>query len=57
MGFGLAATDDEKIIGVGGHDFNYEAIPSVTILDTHAEKLQWKNLPDMPSKVLIDIDR
>ncbi len=52
MGFGLAATDDDKIIGVGGHNFDYESMSNVTMLDTQAEKFEWQNLPDMPSKVL-----
>jgi hypothetical protein len=52
MGFGLAATDDDEIIAAGGHDFNYETMVDINILDTHADKLEWKNLPDMPSKVL-----
>ncbi len=50
MGFGLAATDDDRIIGVGGHDFSYETMTNVAILDTRAEKFQWQNLPDMPSR-------
>ncbi len=52
MGFGLAATDDDKIIGVGGHNFDYESMSNVTMLDTQAEKFEWQNLPDMTSKVL-----
>lgn len=51
MGFGLAATDDEKIIGVGGHNFNYETSSNVAILDTLMDKLVWRNLPNMPSKI------
>ena len=50
MGFGLAATEDDRIIGVGGHDFSYETMTNVAILDTRAESFQWNNLPDMPSK-------
>lgn len=52
MGFGLAATDDNMIISVGGHDFNYETISSVNMLDTQTDKFEWQKLPDMPSKVL-----
>ncbi len=51
MGFGLAATDDDKIIGVRGHNFNYESMTNVTMLDTQAEKFKWQNLPDMPSRI------
>lgn len=49
MGFGLAATETDQIIGVGGHNFDYETLTSVNLLDVNSEKLQWKNLPDMPS--------
>lgn len=50
MGFGLAATEDSKIISVGGHDFDFESVPNVSMLDTQAETLQWQKLPDMPSE-------
>lgn len=50
MSFGLAATDDDRIIGVGGHNFTYDTMTKVHILDTHAEKFQWQSLPDMPSR-------
>ena len=50
MGFGLAATEDDRIVCVGGHNFNYETLSSVTILDTKAEKYEWKTQPDMPSE-------
>lgn len=53
MGFGLAATDDDKIIGVGGHNFNYETMTNVTMLDTQADTFKWQNLPDMPSRVFV----
>lgn len=49
MGFGLGATDDDKIIAVGGHNFNYQTMTSVAMLDTQAEELKWQHLPDMPS--------
>ncbi|CAF1020068.1 unnamed protein product [Rotaria sordida] len=49
MGFGLAATDDDKIIVVGGHNLNYETMSNVTILDSKTDKLEWKNLPNMPN--------
>jgi hypothetical protein len=49
MGFGLAATDDDQIIAVGGHD--------VAILDIRTENFQWKNLSDMPSKTFLDISK
>ena len=52
MGFGLAATDDDKIIVVGGHNFDFEPMSNVTMLDTQAEVLQWQDLPDMPSKLI-----
>ena len=51
MGFGLAATDDGKLIAVGGHNFNYQTMSNVTMLDTQADKLEWQNLPDMPSTI------
>lgn len=50
MGFGLAATNDNKIIIVGGHNFDFESMSDVIMLDTQAEVLKWQNLPDMPSK-------
>lgn len=50
MSFGLAATDDDRIIGVGGHNFTYDTMTKVHILDTNAQKFQWQSLPDMPSK-------
>ena len=50
MGFGLAATDDDRIVCVGGHNFNYETLSNVTILDTKAEKYEWETQPDMPSE-------
>jgi hypothetical protein len=53
MGFGLAATDDNKIISVGGHNFNFECMATVSMLDTRAETWQWQNLPDMPSKLTL----
>ncbi|UJR20959.1 hypothetical protein I4U23_024066 [Adineta vaga] len=49
MGFGLAATDDNKIIIVGGHNFDFESMSNVTMLDTQAEEFKWQNLPDMPN--------
>lgn len=49
MGFGLAATENDEIIAVGGHNFDYETLTSVNLLDINDEKLEWKNLPDMPS--------
>lgn len=52
MGFGLAATDDDKIIGVGGHNFNYQTMTNVTMLDTQAEEFKWQDLPAMPSRIL-----
>ncbi|CAF4426900.1 unnamed protein product, partial [Adineta steineri] len=33
MGFGLAATDDNKIIVAGGHNFDYEPMLNVIMLD------------------------
>jgi hypothetical protein len=57
MGFGLATTDDDQIIAVGGHDFSYETMTNVAILDTRTENFQWKNLPDMPSKTFLDISK
>ncbi|CAF3406885.1 unnamed protein product [Rotaria sp. Silwood1] len=49
MGFGLAATDDSKIISVGGHNFNYETMSNVNMLDTKLDKFEWRNLPYMPN--------
>ena len=53
IGFGLAATDEEQIIGVGGHDFNYQTMTNVAMLDTQTEKMKWEDLPDMPSRSLM----
>ncbi|CAF0998050.1 unnamed protein product [Adineta steineri] len=47
MGFGLAATDDNKIIVAGGHNFDYEPMSNVTMLDTQTNNFKWENLPDM----------
>lgn len=50
MSFGLAATDDDRIIGVGGHNFTYDTMTKVHMLDTRAKKFKWQSLPDMPSR-------
>ena len=52
MGFGLAATDDDKIISVGGHNFNYETMTNVTMLETQMDTYQWQSLPDMPGMIV-----
>jgi len=49
MGFGLASTEDDKIIIVGGHNFDYETMQNVTMLDTQVQDLKWEDLPSMPS--------
>ena len=49
MGFGLAATENDEIIGVGGHDFDYQTLTAVNLLDVNSVQLEWKNLPEMPS--------
>lgn len=51
MGFGLAASDDEKIIVVGGHNFDYETMQNVSMLDIHAGNLKWEDLPSMPGRI------
>ena len=51
MGFGLATTDDDKIIVAGGHNFDFESMSNVAMLDTQAKVLQWQDLPNMPSKL------
>lgn len=53
MGFGLAATDDDAIIVVGGHNFDYQTMRNVTMLDTQTEAMKWVDLPDMPSREYI----
>lgn len=51
IGFGLAATDNDQIISVGGHNFQYQTMSTVTMLDTNADKFVWEKLPDMPGEL------
>ncbi len=52
MDFGLTATDDDKSIDVGRQNFNYE-----TMFDIRTEKFKWQNLPNIPSRVFVCIQR